>query len=155
MPRRFLFIVPIVLVSLVITACSSTVPRLHQPDRVDAFCGDRAAIATAIESIVSSSGDVADQSAVPSNAQIHKIIASSGGIIAHWDDQPLYQPSLAKALGVSGNFVTLGDAAISNAPAVNGSRPMYLTLKTAAGPKTFALRAFDVQDVCNQGKLSS
>lgn len=122
---------------------------------MEAYCGDRAATATAIESIVASTGDASTAATVPSAAQILTGVKADGGVIAHWKDQPLYQPSLAKLLGISGNFVTLGDAAISNKPATDDSRPIYLTVKTAHGPKTFALRAYDVQDVCNQGKLSS
>lgn len=149
---------------VILAGCSSSVPRLHQPDRIDAFCGDRAAIATAIESIVASTSDAPDQSAAPSGDKILAMVKGSGGIIAHWNDQPLYLPKVAKSLGVDGDYVTLGDAAIGNGPGDSvtanrsgdaDSRPVYLTLKTKTGSKTMALRAFDVQDVCNEGKLKS
>ncbi len=143
------------LAAMSLCACSSRAPRLHQPDRIEAFCGDRAAIATAIESIVASTGDASSATVVPSSAPIRKGIETAGGIIAHWNDQPLYQPSLAKALGITGDYVTIGDAAIANGVAAKESRPLYLTVKTGSGVKTFLLRAYDVQDVCNQGKLSS
>ncbi len=135
--------------------CSSSVPRLHQPDRIDAFCADRAAIVTAIESIVASTGDAGAATAPPTGARIHQIIERSGGVIAHWRSQPLYQPSVAKALGITGDYVTIGDAAIVNGATSGDSRPLYLTVKASTGDRTFALRAYDVQDVCNAGKLSS
>jgi hypothetical protein len=127
---------------------------LHQPDRIDAFCGDRAAIATAIESIVASTGGAADAAAVPSNARILAQVKNTGGVVAHWNDQPLYLPVLAKTVGADGDYVTLGDAAIGDDPETD-SRRIFLTIKTKTGPRTFALRAYDVQDVCNEGKLKS
>jgi len=155
MLRPFRFACAGVVAAVVLGGCSSSAPRLHQPDRIDAFCGDRAAIATSIESIVASTGDASGRTAVPPAARIRKMIAAGGGIIAHWNDQPLYSPSLAKVLGSSGDYVTLGDAAIPEQPTNTDSRPIFLTLKTSTGTRTFALRAYDVQDVCNQGKLSS
>jgi len=151
MPRSF-FVAP--MCAALFAGCSSSVPRLHQPDRIDAYCGDRAAIATAIESIVASTGDVSERFPVPSERQILKTVKESGGIVAHWNDQPLYLPAIAKSVGAPGDYVTLGDAAIGNGVSVD-SRRIYLTLKTKSGPKTFALRAYDVQDVCNEGKLKS
>jgi hypothetical protein len=154
MPRPFGFACASV-IAAIFGGCSPSAPRLHQPDRIDAFCGDRAAIATAIESIVASTGDASGRTAVPPAPRIREMIKDGGGIIAHWNDQPLYSPSLAKVLGSNGDYVTLGDAAIPDQPANTDSRPIFLTLKTATGLRTFALRAYDVQDVCNQGKLSS
>jgi hypothetical protein len=137
-----------------LAGCSSGVPRLHQPDRIEAYCGDRVAYATAIESIVASTSDAAEPVSVPSGERIAEGVKASGGIIAHWNDQPLYLPKIAKSLGAQGDYVTLGDAAIGNDAGAD-SRRIYVTLKTAAGPKTLALRAYDVQDVCNEGKLKS
>jgi hypothetical protein len=135
--------------------CSSSVPRLRQPDRIDAYCGDRAALATAIESIVASTSGVSEPARVPSGAGILKLVRASGGVIAHWNDQPLYLPKIAKSLGADGDYVTLGDAAIGNDSSGADWRRIYLTLRTKTGPKTIALRAYDVQDVCNEGKLKS
>ena len=141
--------------ALLLAACAAPVPRLHAPDGVEVYCGDRAAVATAIESIVASTGDATEPPVRVSEAQIRKDIQSGGGIVAHWNDQQLYQPSLAKTLGADGKYVTLGDALISNRPTSTDSRPIFLALKTPSGSKLFALRAYDVQDVCNQGKRSS
>jgi hypothetical protein len=143
------------LFALLLTDCSSGVPRLHQPDRIDAYCGDRAAIATAIESIVASTNDAPAAAPAPPGSRIVAIVKESGGIVAHWNAQPLYLPKIAKSLGIDGDYVTLGDAAIENIPATTDSRPIFLTLKTPHGPKALALRAYDVQDVCNEGKLKS
>lgn len=137
-----------------VCACSSA-PRLHQPDRIEAYCGDRAAISTAIESIVASTGDGAERFPTPSDAQIRKLVKANGGIIAHWNDQALHSPAVAKTLGLGGTYVTIGDAAIPDQPAKGDSRQVYLTVKTGHGPQTFALKAYDVQDVCNEGKLRS
>ena len=143
------------LAAILCGGCSPAVPRLHQPDRIEAYCGDRAAIVTAIESIVSSTGGTIEGSSIPPAAEIAGTIKVRGGVIAHWNDQLLYSPALAKLVGADGKYVTLGDAAIDDNPTQADSRRVYLTLKTPAGPKTFAVRAYDVQDVCNEGKLKS
>jgi hypothetical protein len=152
MPRS---LVAAPLCAVVLAGCSSSVPRLHQPDSIEAFCGDRVAIMTAIESIVASTSDQPVETGIPPAAAIRKFAGDTGGIIAHWNDQPLLLPHTAKALGLSGDYVTLGDAAIGNGPPAGESRRIYLTVKTPAGPRTIALQAFDVQDVCNEGKLKS
>jgi hypothetical protein len=141
----------------VLAACSSSasVPRLHQPDRIDAFCGDRVAIVSAIESIVASTSDAPQTAGLPSEGSILKTVRDTGGVVAHWNDQPLYLPKTAKLLGTQGDYVTLGDAAIRSDAGGAESRKIYLTLKTKTGPKTISLQAFDVQDVCNEGKLKS
>jgi hypothetical protein len=163
MPRSLRSLLCLTLCALQLAGCSSSVPRLHRPERVDAYCGDRAAIATAIESIVASTNDAPD-GAVPSGSAILASVKDSGGIVAHWNDQPLYLPKIAKSLGLDGDYVTLGDAAIGNGPGDattrtrsgdTDSRRIYLTLKTKSGPKTLALQAYDIQDVCNEGKLKS
>ncbi len=138
-----------------LAGCSSSVPRLHRPDRVDAFCGDRVAIATAIESIVASTSDAPEKIPIPAPGRIRSHVQQSGGVLAHWDNQLLYLPVVAKSIGAPGDYVTLGDAAIGDGTAGSDSRRIYLTLKTSDGPRTFALQAFDVQDVCNEGKLKS
>jgi hypothetical protein len=91
---------------LLVAGCSSSEPRLHQPDHVDGYCGDQVAIPTAIESIVASTSDAAESAVVPSAAQIRKDI-EAGGVIAHWNDQPLYLPVIARAVGADGDYVTL------------------------------------------------
>jgi hypothetical protein len=110
---------------------------------------------TAIESIVASTSDQPVLAGIPPAASIRKFAGDTGGIIAHWNDQPLLLPHTSKALGLSGEYVTLGDAAIGNGPPAGDSRRIYLTVKTPTGSRTVALRAFDVQDVCNEGKLKS
>jgi hypothetical protein len=152
MPRSF---VAASLGALLVAGCSSSVPRLHQPDHIEAFCGDRVAMLTAIESIVASTSDQPSLAGIPAAAAIRKFAGDTGGIIAHWDDQPLLLPHTAQALGIGGDYVTLGDAAIGNGPPAGDSRRIYLTVKTPAGPRTVALQAYDVQDVCNEGKLKS
>ncbi len=138
-----------------LAGCASSAPRLHQPDRIEAFCGDRVALITAIESIVTSTDDAPGASAVPPPAAIAKTVKDGGGVIAHWNDQPLYLPAVAKAVDAAGDYVTLGDVAIGPPPDSGSSRPIYLTVKSKAGPRTFTLQAYDVQDVCNEGKLKS
>jgi hypothetical protein len=135
--------------------CSSSVPQLHQPDRIEAYCGDRVAMITAIESIVASTSDAPENVAIPAPRALAAQIKAGGGVLAYWNDQLLLLPAVAKMVGAPGDYVTLGAAAISSGEIAADSRRIYLTVKTASGPRTFALRAFDIQDVCNEGKLKS
>jgi hypothetical protein len=144
------------LAALLLGGCAPNVPRLTSPNRVDSFCPeDRVAKATAIESIVTSTGDKAEAFPVPSAAEIANIVKSTGGVIGHWDAQQLYSPAVAQSLGVSGPYLQLTDAAISNRLSGVDSRRVYLTFKLPDGSsKTLPFRAYDMQDVCNDGKLS-
>ena len=135
--------------------CTASAPRLHQPDRIDAHCGDRVALVTAIESIVSSTSDAPVTVAAGADRRFVKDVEAEGGVVAHWNDQLLYLPVVAKVVGAGGDYVTIGDVAIGKPPLTNDSRRIFLTVKTGTGPRTFALDAYDIQDVCNEGKLKS
>ncbi|GAC1411747.1 MAG: hypothetical protein NVSMB64_21730 [Candidatus Velthaea sp.] len=140
--------------AVLLSGCSHA-ERLANPNRIDEFCRDRAPRYTAILSVVSSSGDQAESVPVPSAAEIRKTIHDESGVIAHWDGgQPLLKPNLAKSLGYVGDYVTVQDAAIVNRLSGTDSRRMYLTVRLNTGTKTIPVRAYDLQDICSEGKLS-
>ena len=63
--------------------------------------------------------------------------------------------NVAKQLGYAGDLAKLTDAAISNRASGVDSRRVYLTFALPDGTaKTLAFRAYDMQDVCSDGKLS-
>jgi len=128
------------------------------PNRVDAFCGsgEHYARSTAIESIITSTDDRIEAVSVPASREIERIVRSQGGVIAHWDSQMLAVPDVARQLGYPGPYAEIGDAAISNRLVDPQSRRIYLTFVLPGGVrKTYALRAFDMQNVCSEARLSA
>jgi len=151
---RFSFAAALALTLL--ASCAPNVERLVNPTSIDEFCRDRAPRYTAILSVLSSSGDEQESFPVPTAAQIHGFISKESGVIAHWSSgEPLLKANLAKSLGYGGPYVDVRDAAIVNRLSGVDSRRMYLTVKLPTGAmKTVPVRAFDLQDICSEGKLS-
>ncbi|GAC1420846.1 MAG: hypothetical protein NVSMB5_13610 [Candidatus Velthaea sp.] len=148
------FTIGAALAAALLSGCSHA-ERLANPNRIDEFCRERAPRYTAILSVVSSAGDQVETFPVPSANQIRKTIHDEGGVIAHWDaGQPLLKANLAKSLGYIGDYITVQDAAIVNRLSAGDSRRMYLTVRLKDGTKTIPVRAFDLQDICTEGKLS-
>jgi hypothetical protein len=143
------------LTALLVTGCVPNVIRLHQPQSVEPFCEKRVPQITSVLSVLASAEDKLATFPIPSEAQIRKNVAASGGVIAHWDHQPLLLPGVAKELGYPDGYVILGDAYITNRQAGIDTRRMYLTVKVNGGTKTISLRAFDLQDICNEGSKSA
>jgi hypothetical protein len=142
---------------LVLTACGSSAPRLQLPYRTDANCESRSVKQTAIESIVASTDDTVREGRYPGDAVLEKVIKRDGGVFAYWHDQPLRAPDTAKALGVSGD-PALTRAVITNQTFADDARPkehyrrVWLTFATPNGEKTVLERAYDVQNVCIEGR---
>jgi hypothetical protein len=142
----------------VLTACSSPAPRLQLPSRTDANCESRSVKQTAIDSIVGSVDDTVRPGRYPGDAALHKVIkgggVSGGGVFAYWRDQPFRAPDTAKALGVSGDLM-LKRAVITNQVHPSDKAPyrdVWLTFATPNGDATVLERAYDVQNVCIEGR---
>jgi hypothetical protein len=135
-----------------LAGCSSAPPLLQPPDRVDSFCSEKEPRGTAIASILGSVSDRIETSvAYPGDASLRTDVKQNSGIIGHWKSQPLYMPSTARALGVSGNYIDVTDVVIDNQLSGSESRLIYITVKTPQGAKNVVLRAYDTQNVCVEG----
>ena len=140
-----------------VVACAQSAPRLHLPIRTDANCESKSVKQTAIESIVASVDDTIRPGQYPGDAALHSAIRGGGGVFAYWQAQPFHAPDTAKALGVSGDL-ELKRAVITNQ--IQGSdqdrvgryRPVWLTFATPKGDVTVLERAYDVQNVCIEGR---
>ncbi|MFN2460233.1 MAG: hypothetical protein ABR591_06060 [Candidatus Velthaea sp.] len=138
-----------------LTGCAPHGPRMHPPNRIEPFCSGRVPQVSAILSVVTSAADRIESVPAPRAGDARRTLTALGGVIVHWNGQPLLLPAVAKELGYPDRYVTLVDAAIYNRKAGVDTRRMYLTVKLpAGGTKTFATRAFDVQDICNEGTRS-
>ena len=147
-PSRLL---PLALLAL--TACVSPAPRIEIPDRVQADCENRAVKQTALDAIVASTDDTVRPATYPGDAALHATIKRIGGAFAYWKSQPYRAPDTAKAIGASGAMLDLTRAVVTNEIDVaNHSRPIWLTFRTAKGEVTVYERAYDIQNVCIEGK---
>ena len=141
-----------VVLVLTLTACVQSGPRIRGPRTVDNFCGDKAPKVTAMESVVSSISDAPATFPVPDTATIRANTKLSGGVIGHWDDLMMPLPKTALQYGITDPLVTVRDVAITNRKAGVDSRRVYVTIETPRGRVTYAARAYDVQDVCDEGR---
>ena len=136
-----------------LTACVSTAPRIEYPTKVEANCENRAVKQTAIDAIVASTDDRIVAAAYPGDKVLRKVVQSVGGAFAYWPHQPLHLPDTAKALGVSGDYVDLKRAVITNEiDKAAHSRPIWFTLASPKGDVTVLERAYDIQNVCIEGQ---
>ena len=138
-------------------ACSSNVPRLHLPIRTEANCESKSVKQTAIDSIVASTDDTVREGHYPGDAPLRKAIKNGGGVFAYWENQPLRAPDTAKALGVSGDLdlkraVITNETLGSDQDRVGRYRLVWLTFGTPKGDVTVLERAYDVQNVCIEGR---
>jgi hypothetical protein len=140
---------------LALAACTrASAPRLQLPIRTEANCESRAVKQTAIDSIVASIDDTVRPGTYPGDAALRKAIKSGGGVFAYWRDQQFPAPDTAKALGVSGNL-TLKRAVITNQVQPSPKAPyrqVWLTFATPNGDAVVLERAYDVQNVCIEGR---
>jgi hypothetical protein len=141
--------------ALLLCGCVPNVIRVHQPQSVEAFCGGRVPQVTSVLSVLTSAEDKLATFPVPTSKQIYENVKATGGVIAHWDHQPLLLPGVAKELGYPDGYLILGDAAITNRQAGVDTRRMYLTVQINGGAKIISVRAFDLQDICNEGAKSA
>ena len=138
-------------------ACSPDVPRLHLPIRTEANCESKSVKQTAIESIVASIDDTVRGGRYPGDAVLRTAIKNGGGVFAYWQSQPLRAPDTAKALGLSGDLdlkraVITNQVLGSDQDRVGPYRLVWLTFATPKGEVRVLERAYDVQNVCIEGR---
>ena len=144
-------------VSWLLVACSPAAPRLQLPIRTEASCESRSVKQTAINAIVASVDDTIRPGSYPGDGVLRKAIKNGGGTFAFWRDQKLRVPDTAKALGIDGD-PTLVRAVITNVVQTDPQHPdepfraVWLTLATPKGDVTVLERAYDVQNVCIEGR---
>jgi hypothetical protein len=141
----------------VTAACAPNGPRLHLPIRTEANCESKSVKQTAIESIVASTDDTVREGRYPGDAPLRKAIEHGGGVFAYWESQPFRAPDTAKALGVSGDLdlkraIITNETLGSDQDRVGPYRLVWLTFGTPKGDVNVLERAYDVQNVCIEGR---
>ena len=145
------------LVLFALAACAAPAPRLHLPSLTEANCESKSVKQTAIDSIVASVDDTVRDGRYPGDAALRKQIKSGGGVFAYWKDQPFRAPDTAKSLGVQGELelkraVITNEVQGSDKDRVGHYRPVWLTFATPKGDATVLERAYDIQNVCIEGR---
>jgi hypothetical protein len=134
-----------------LVACSPAVPRLGSPVRVDAYCGSREARNTGIASVLSSTDDKILDDTV-NERDVRVAVRSGDGVVAHYENQLLALPRVAADLGETDGYARLNDAAIPPAPDGATVRHIYLNVRDHGRARWIMLAAYDVQNVCVEGK---
>ncbi len=137
-----------------VAACAPSAPRFKASTRVEAFCGSKQARLTGVASVVTSTNDVLLPER-PSAAEVQRAVRAGDGVIVRWDDQPLALPHVSRELGESDGYARVRAAAIPPADPAATSRRLYLLVRDHTRERWIALEAFDVQNVCVEGKRES
>jgi hypothetical protein len=135
-----------------LTSCGiPDAPRITHPVSVESFCGTREARTTAIESVLTSTDDrLLDEK--PTRARVVAAVKAERGVIAHWNDQVLKLPNVSALLGETDGFARIDALGIPYAPEGSTSRTVYLLARDHGAQRWIAMSAYDVQDVCLEGK---
>jgi hypothetical protein len=132
----------------------SSVPPLRSPASVEAFCGSKQARNTGIASVLTSTDDRV-LGETPSAEEIRRAVRSGDGVIAHWHSQELALPRVAQALGESDGYARVDAAAIPPAPDGAQIRHIYLEVRDHGTDRWITMNAYDMQNVCVEGKRES
>lgn len=154
--RLFECLVVVVAVSVLASACApKKLAQLDAPVRVDAFCGRKEPRITALLSIMSATNDtIVDH---PAESSVRALVRRVGGVIGYWNDQLLYLPKTARALGESDDYVRVRVVAVAVSLEGVATRRLYLKVRARGADgkewttRWIGLNAFDVQNPCVEG----
>jgi hypothetical protein len=144
-------IVLAVAVLSIASGCAPSVPRLGSPARVDAYCGSKQARNTGIASVLSSTDDVLLDDR-PTQTDVDRAVRSGDGVLAYYNEQLLSLPRVAAQLGETDGYARVAEAAIPPAPDGASVRHIYLDVSDHGHRRWIMLAAYDVQNVCVEGK---
>jgi hypothetical protein len=136
------------------SGCAPHAPRFGPPTRVEAFCGSKEARMTGVASVVTSTDDkLLDDR--PTKTEVRNAVTAGDGVIVSWNDQPISMPNVSKALGETDGYTRVRIAAVPSAAAGATTRHIYLLVRDRGGERWITMQAFDVQNVCVEGKRES
>ena len=135
----------------IVAACAPNVPRLRQPLRIEGSCGRLVPRPTALESVMTSTDDKL-LTLSPKEGDILRDVRAGDGAIAYWNAQPLALPNVAAQLGETDGYVRVDAAAVPRAIPGGGTRRIYLKVRDRRAKRWIALRAYDLQSVCVEGR---
>ncbi|MBD5634656.1 MAG: hypothetical protein IAI49_09275, partial [Candidatus Eremiobacteraeota bacterium] len=91
----------------------------------------------------------------PTGDDIREAVRSGDGVIAHWHDQLLALPRVSASLGETDGYARVDAAAIPPGPEGAQVRHIYLFVRDRGHGRWITLDAYDMQNVCVEGKRES
>ncbi len=147
--RRFMKLCVLTLV--VLTACSSGEPPIARPARILGYCGEGHSRPTGVASVMTSTDDKILPSK-QSEGGIVRELKGVTGVMEFWNDQPLRLPKTSVALGESDGYAHVHAVAVGGAPAGATTRVIYLKVRDHGFDRWIAMTAYDLQNVCIEGR---
>lgn len=139
---------------LALSACAPNVPRFEHPTRVEAFCGSKEARMTSVDSVLTSTNDTILEDR-PTERDVRQAVMAGDGIVAYFADLKLAIPKSAETLGETDGYARVRAAAVPPAPEGALTRHLYLLVRDHNSQRWITLLAYDVQNVCVEGKRQS
>ena len=132
-------------------ACAPKAPRIADPARTVAWCGGGEARPTGVASVMTSTDDkiLPDY---PRYEAIAREVKSATGVIEFWREQPLALPHTAQALGETDGYVRVRAVAVPLGLPGATSRRIYLDVRDHGFYHWVTMLAYDVQNVCVEGR---
>ncbi len=142
--------------ALSLSACvNSHVPYIKQPIKIVAFCQNlKLARPTAIASNMTSTDDTILRDR-PTFADVRRAVSSGDGAIAYWHDQLLALPRVSVLMGETDGYARVEAVAVAPYVPEKIDRPIFMLLRDHGMPRWFAMNAYDLEDVCVEGKPQS
>jgi hypothetical protein len=142
---------PLFILAATLAACSTTGPPIGHPIKVEAYCAAAEARPTGVASVMTSTDDklVDDR---PTLEGIRREVKAGSGVIEYWTAQPLALPNVSKELGETDGYARVLAVAVPIAPATATKRHIYLDVRDHGYPRWITMNAFDVQNVCVEGR---
>ena len=109
---------------------------------------------TGVDSVMTSTNDVLLDDR-PTERDVQNAVRGGDGVVAYFDDQLLAIPKVAAALGETDGYARVREVAIAVAPEGAQSRHIYFKVRDRGGSRWILMDAFDVQNVCVEGKRQS
>ncbi len=143
------------LAALLLSGCVSRAPRIEDPVGVDATCGSKQARVTSVASVMSSTDDKL-LDARPTEFEVRKAVRAGDGVLAYYNDQLLILPRVSRELGEADGYARVRAVGIPAVPTAGAqSRTIFLLVRDRKIYRWIELQAFDVQNVCVEGKRES
>ncbi len=88
----------------------------------------------------------------PTEVAVRRATDQGDGAIAYWKEQPLALPRVSVELGETDGYVRV--RAVAVAPHADGaqSRPIFMLARDHGTYRWIAMRAYDLEDMCVEGK---
>lgn len=109
---------------------------------------------TSVDSVLTSTNDTILEDR-PTERQVRQAVSSGDGTIAYFTGLRLAIPKSAERLGEADGFARVSEAAVPPAPEGATTRHLYLLVRDHGKPRWITMLAYDVQNVCVEGKRQS